>query len=99
MNSGMITTDSEFGAKIGFTSDKFSGYLWRQGDRIIISLIESRIEGRGDLSRLFEAIERAGYRVAVPTPSARMQGILEHKGFAPHLERDPVMGVVEIWEK
>ena len=99
MNDGMITTDSDFGQQIGFTSDKFFGYLWKQGARIIISLIESRVEGRGDLSRLFDAIEAAGYRVAVPTPLGRMEGILRHKGFAPHLESGPEMGVVEIWEK
>lgn len=98
--TGAIEVDSEFGKQIGFTSDKFSwdSYLWRDGERIFISLISSRHEGQGNLSVLFKNIEALGLRVAVPTPFARMQAILEHKGFVMHTE-DMGMGACEIWEK
>jgi hypothetical protein len=104
MKDGMIELDSDFGKEIGFTSDKFTGgfmggsYLWRNGDRIIISFIESKNEGKGDLSRLFNSIEALGLRVAVPTPMLRMRAILKRKGFKPHGEYSE-MGTVEMWEK
>lgn len=97
-NSGIIVPDSAFGNKIGFTSAKFSGYLWWEGDRILISLIETRRQGRGDLSRLMDAIEGAGYRIAVPTPSDRMRDILAYKGFTPHTEASEI-GATDMWEK
>jgi hypothetical protein len=100
MKDGMIELDSDFGKEIGFTSNKFTGgsYLWRNGDRIIISFIESKSEGKGDLSHLFNSIEALGLRVAVPTPMSRMRAILKRKGFKPHGEYSE-MGTLEMWEK
>lgn len=97
--NGMIELDSEFAKEIGFTSDKFDGYLWRIDRKIIISVIWSLKEGCGNLSRLFEAIELRGFTVAVPTPSIRMASILRGKGLNPHVEETSEMGPVEIWEK
>ncbi len=100
MKDGIVTVDSEFGKQILFTSDKFESdsYLWIEGKRILISLIFSRHENQGNLSALFNKIESLGYKVAVPTPFARMQSILERKGFVMHIE-DTEMGDCEVWEK
>jgi len=100
MTDGIIEIDSDFGKTIGFTSDKFSldSYLWREDSRVFISLIFSEHEGQGNLSALFKNIESLGLRVAVPTPFARMESILEKKGFVMHLE-DTEMGACEVWEK
>jgi len=81
MTEGIIELDSEFAIELGFTSDKFFGYLWRHPTEIYISHIESLQQGQGNLSKLFDAIWRRGYTIKVPTPFARMQAILEHKGF------------------
>ena len=78
---GMIKLDSPIGVELGFTSDVFSGYLWKRKDQIIISFIESVQEGKGHLSRLFSSIWSAGYCVAVPTPMARMEAIVRQKEF------------------
>lgn len=94
IRNGIIELDTPFAREIGFTSEDFSGYLWRHGDRVIVSLIESRHPGQGNLSRLFAAIEARGLRVAVPTPFAHMQAILRRKGFVPYTD-----GPVEVWEK
>lgn len=100
MKDGMIKLDSDFAKDIGFTSNLFDGWLWKTGQRITISFIESKIEGKGNLSKLFNNIESLGYKVAVPTPFRRMQSILEKKGFVPHIEECKEMGdCVEIWEK
>ena len=83
----------------GFTPDRFDGYLWDCGERILISFIESKDPGKGHLSELFLRIEQSGKRVAVPTPLGQMESILKHKGFLPHVENDPVCGPVEVWER
>jgi len=100
MTDGIVEIDSEFGKTIGFTSDKFSGdsYLWREGTRIMMSLIFSKNEGQGNLSALFEGIEAQGLIVAVPTPLGRMGAILKKKGFVMHLEENE-MGAYEVWQK
>ena len=97
MQDGQITLDSEYGKELGFTSDLFFGYLWKTGDRITISFIESRHQGKGNLSALFSRIETKGFRVAVPTPLGHMEAILLKKGFSPVLENDDMMGAVEVW--
>ena len=81
MDEGIIKLDTDFAQELGFTSDKFFGYLWRHPGEIYISFIESLQQGQGNLSKLFDAIWERGYTIKVPTPFARMQAILEHKGF------------------
>lgn len=48
--------------------------------------------------------ESQGLQVAVPTPLPKMREILTReiltkKGFTPHVEVDPVVGEVEVWER
>jgi len=96
--NAIIELDSEFGREIGFTSDKFEGYLWLDEDRIVISAIESKHEGRGNLSELFERIWSMGFKVAVPTPMAKMEFILRKKGFKRTEEWFPEAdSMCEVW--
>jgi hypothetical protein len=78
---GKIALDSEFGKQLGFTSDKFDGWLWKRGNYIYISFIVSKKEGCGNLSRLFRQIEKAGFGIKVPTPFAKMASIVKKHGF------------------
>ncbi len=96
---GKIDPDSRAGSALGFTSDKFDGWLWKTGDQITISFIESIQPGKGNLSRLFDSIEAAGFKVAVPTPMRDMREILKHKGFATTFVDGGEMGPVELWVK
>ncbi|HEX5704901.1 MAG TPA: hypothetical protein VFX97_17010 [Pyrinomonadaceae bacterium] len=96
----MISIDDPYARILGFTSDKFHGdsYLFRDGERVMISFIHCKEHGKGYLSGLFAAIESQGLRVAVPTPLGRMEAILRHKGFERHFE--PFSGgACEVWEK
>ena len=97
--TGMITPDSEQGRALGFTSDRFDGWLWEDGKRMWVSFIVSLQEGKGHLSQLFQAIESAGYYIAVPTPFPRMESILKRKGFVPHIEASSMDDPVEVWTK
>lgn len=75
MKDGIIKIDSYRGKKFGFESDKFGGYLWKDGDKIIISTIESFYSGKRHLKQLFDNIESKGFKIIVPTPSTRMEKI------------------------
>jgi len=76
----------------GFTRERFAGdsYLWKDGEVILISFIESVHEGRGHFSALVRAIEASGFRVAVPTPLGKMVAILSRWGWKPVLIEDAV---------
>ena len=78
---GIIDLGSPAANELGFTSDKFDGYLWRMGDEIYISLIRSKQPGQGNFSALIKAIKAAGFRPVVPTPMARMLSILKKWGY------------------
>jgi len=99
LKDGIILPDSEFGKKIGFTSDKFRGYLWKRGDSIYVSMIISKKPCRGNFSRLIENILRLGYKVKVPTPIGIMPLILAKKGFKKTYEYYKELGMVEVWIK
>ena len=94
MSDGIIELDSEFGKKIGFTSDKFNGYLWKEGNEITISFIISKDEGQGNFSNLIRGIAEKGYAIAVPTPLGTMTTILSKLGFKRDEQFEDEM---EIW--
>ena len=96
---GQIDPDSEAGKLIGFTADKFEGWLWKSGDRVMISMIISLQPGKGNLSALFAAIEALGLRVAVPAPFAHMREILRRKGFKKSHENGGELWPCEVWER
>lgn len=97
---GIIKPDSSVGKELGFTSDKFDGYLWKIDDHIMISFIVSLDQGRGNLRNLFESIWKRGYQVWVPTPFPRMLAILKRLGFTQTFEYDDAFkSYVEIWKK
>lgn len=96
--NGIIELDSEFGKQIGFTSDKFSGYLWKAGRYVTISIIESLHPNQGHLRNLFKSIEGLGFKIKVPTPLPNMLTILEHWGYT-STEEVEEYGIVNIWSK
>lgn len=75
MKNGIIYPDSKSSKEIGFSSNLFEGYLWKENQLIIISLIVSKFPNRGNLKALFDCIRNKGFDIFVPTPSNRMRGI------------------------
>lgn len=98
-DKGIIRLDSERARSLGFTSDRFDGYLWDGEDSVTISFIVSKQEGKGNLSALFTSIEAEGKQIRVPTPFPHMEAILKRKGFIKRIERDHILGPVEVWIK
>lgn len=99
MQDGIIELDTDRGKQLGFTSDKFDGWLWLKEDYVCISFIVSLQPNRGNLSKLFNIIQQLGYGIKVPTPFARMKAILISHGFTQTIEDDPNLGPVEVWKK
>lgn len=97
-HDGIVALDSEFARSIGFTSDRFSrdSYLWRIGQSVIVSLIESRLFG--NFGKLCYAILDLGFEVHVSTPLGAMQRIVSRNGFHRRIVKDEDMGCdVEVW--
>jgi len=88
MKNGIIQLDSKSAKEIGFSSDLFSGYLWKEDQLIIISLITSKKEKQGFLKGLFDNIRNKGFDIFVPCPSVRMAGICLKYGMEPVLMDD-----------
>lgn len=96
--TGIIDLDTDFAKQIGFTSDKFDGYLWREDKYIMISLIISKHKGSGHLSELFKKIHSLNYGIKVPTPMPKMEAILQKYGFHKTCEYDGFNKCdVEVW--
>ncbi len=92
---GIINIDDESAKILGFTSDRFDGYLWRNGGTIIVSFIASH--ARGNFRALVNRIVELGLRVDVPTPLGRMQSIVRRNGYKHRIEDDPQVRPVEVW--
>ena len=97
MIDGIINLDTERGRELGFTHDRYEGYLWKVGDSIIISFIESK--QRGNFRELVQRIHALGLTVKVPTPLGRMHEILLKNGcrhtIEPFSDEDPIP--CEVW--
>lgn len=76
---GIINLDTDRAKVLGFTSDKYDGYLWKQDGAIMVSFIVSK--QRGNFRELVRRIHALGLTVKVPTPLGRMQEILLKNGY------------------
>lgn len=96
-----IDLDTPEAHEIGFTSDKFDGYLWKGDHHITISVITSRHPGQGNLSRLFDAIQAKGLGIRVPNPFPRMEAICKKKGFIktqePFAPEHGIHDLIDVW--
>lgn len=96
----IVNLEDPFADEVGFTRDRFDGYLWRIGQVVYISLVVSKQPGEGHLSALFEALSSRGYTVRVPTPLAKMEAILRGKGFEEKREWwEEIEDYGTVWEK
>ena len=104
IEDGIIELDSPFAKKLGFTSDKFDGWLWKKGEYIYISFIISKKWKKGNFKRLLRRIEELGFGIKIPTPLGVMQYIVRKYGFKKTTENFDVDGEllheeVEVWVK
>jgi len=99
-SDGLIQPDSELARRLGFTSDKFEGWLWKHDKYIYISSIISKKPGSGNFRSLVNNILKLGFGVKVPTPSTQMRAILERWGFRRTTEyAEEFNDYVEVWVK
>lgn len=98
---GRIKIGDDVATKYGFTSDKFMpwSYLWKSGNEIWISAVQSREEGKGYFSQLLDKISQQGLSIVVPTPLGKMVAILKHKGFTQGSREFELGECGEVWIK
>lgn len=93
-----IDAGSDDGISLGFTSDKFEGYLWETDGAIMVSFIISTQPKKGHFSALVKTLFDKGYVVKVPSPLPHMVEVLKHLGFT-HTWEDSPIGKVPVWVK
>lgn len=95
MTDGIIDLHTDRGRELGFTSDRFEGYLWKKGESITISFIVSK--QRGNFRELVRVIHGRGWAVSIPTPLGRMLQIVAKEGYRLEVIDDDELGPVDIW--
>ena len=94
-----IYPGTEYADHLGFTSDKFLGYLLDLNDGAIwISFIISKQPGKGHFSQFLERLLLIGKTVKVPTPFPGMEQILIHKEFTHTIEIFEFLQI-DVWVK
>ncbi len=89
VNTPIFSGKSKYAEYLGFTADKFNGYLWDDGKgSILISLIFSKHPGDGNVVCLINHLLDLGFTVKIPTPSNRMRKIGKFLGFIETTELD-----------
>lgn len=86
---GCRPAGSEFATVVGFTAERFDGYLWLSSAVCWLSLVVSREPGRGHLSEVLRRLTACGFEIRVPNPTVDMRAILALKGFSP-MPEDPL---------
>lgn len=76
---GIIELDSDRAKAFGFTSNKYKGWLWKDGNAVLVSFIVSK--QRGNLFELVQRIHALGLAVKIPTPLGRMEEIVRKNGY------------------
>lgn len=97
-----IRAGSFEGAKLGFTSDLFGGYLIREKNTIKICYIVSFYPNEGNVTRFIKKILSMGYNVKVINPvNDSMEHICFRLGFKKMKEFSHEYGdvVIDIWFK
>ena len=91
-------------ADIGFTKEKFKGYIVvdsgkKRRPELIFSMVISIDADKGNFKQcVVKALEK-GYKVIIPTPLGKLETLLVKWKFKRRMVRDPMMGMVEIWER
>jgi hypothetical protein len=98
MSDGAVMLGTDRGRKFGFTPDLFDGYLYKSGGAVYLSVILSKVPGKGNFRRLVERILSLGFSVKVPTPMGKLADILGRNGYRRTTEGDKNYGCdVDVW--
>jgi len=96
---GEIQTDHPLAVALGFTADRFDGYLWlAEKNSLYVSFVDAKHPGRGHFRAFIEKALTMGFTVKVPTPIGRMEGIVRRWGFE-HIVEPSEMGPCDVWVK
>ena len=95
---GEIHIGDPLATELGFTADRFDGYLWLAGNDLYVSLVDAKVQGQGYFRAFVEKALAKGLTVKVPTPLRRMELIVQRWGFE-HTVEESAVGACEVWVK
>ncbi|MFZ2446902.1 MAG: hypothetical protein WAW37_11145 [Syntrophobacteraceae bacterium] len=99
LDTPQIVPDSPEAVALGYTSDKFQGYLGRKGKSVYIWQVRSRDPGKGNFSRLVQNMLASGLTVKIPTPIGKMRDFVRRGDFVPAHGFNPEGDEFEVWVK
>ena len=82
----MLLIEPSYSSLIGWTPDKFTGYIAVDGKTVWIKVIQSKKKNMGYLRRFFESLVAKGYTVKVVSPMETMEKICIHYKMIPSVE-------------
>jgi hypothetical protein len=94
--SGEIRIGHPLATELGFTSERFDGYLWLLDNDLYVSLVDAKTQGQGHFRAFVEAALAKGYTVKIPTPLGQMEYIVRRWGFQQTVEPSE-LGPCEVW--
>jgi hypothetical protein len=97
MTISIIPGEGELAEKIGYTPDKYFGWMYLDEDfgYIYIGQIKTVNRGSGDFSTLVRNINKNEMRIKIVNPSNEMTKICIAKGMKPTIEQDDIIWVQE----
>jgi hypothetical protein len=93
----IIPGDGELAEKIGYTPDKYFGWMYLDEDQgyIYIGQIKTADREKGDFSALVRNINANGMKIKIVNPSNEMTKICIAKGLKPTTENNDIIWVQE----
>lgn len=96
--SGPYRPGTSTAERLGFTHNRFKGYIYLTGGCVWVSLVESKAPKKGHFSSFIRGLVAKGYTVKVPCPIGEMPSILKHLGFSESKETNPRNSeTVSVW--
>jgi hypothetical protein len=96
MIDGEVRIGDPLAEELGFTADRFDGYLWLVGTELYVSLVDAKVQGQGHFRAFVEKALAKGLTVKIPTPLGRMEVIVRRWGFE-HTVEPSEIGACEVW--
>lgn len=95
----IIRPDGRHADLFGFTSDKFDGWMWREGGVIVLTLVISKSSTKDALKDLVNRILEEGFTIKIRAPLAPMRKFAEKNGFIPSIEWGASDRRIDVWVK
>jgi hypothetical protein len=96
MTDGEVRIGDPLAEELGFTAERFDGYLWLVRTDLYVSLVDAKHIGQGHFRAFVEKALAKGLTVKIPTPLGRMEHIVRRWRFK-HVTEMSELGPCDVW--